>query len=78
MLNQKDGNKNDFNPMMLMLVMNQQGNANNMNMMLPLLMAPQNGQMDANMMFMMMAMNGGMGTMMNGALTPSNNQSTGN
>ena len=78
MLNQKDGNKNDFNPMMLMLVMNQQGNANNMNMMLPLLMAPQNGQMDANMMFMMMAMSGGMGTMMNGALTPSNSQPTEN
>lgn len=74
MLNQKDGNKSDFNPMMLMLVMNQQGNANNMNMMLPLLMAPQNGQMDANMMFMMMAMSGGMGAMMNGALTPSNSQ----
>lgn len=78
MLNQKDGNKNDFNPMMLMLMMNQQGNANNMNMMLPLLMAPQNGQMDANMMFMMMAMSGGMGAMMNGALTPSNSQTPGN
>lgn len=78
MLNQKDGNKNDFNPMMLMLVMNQQGTVNNMNMMLPLLMAPQNGQVDANMMFMMMAMNGGMGTMMNGALTPSNSQPTEN
>ena len=72
MLNQKG--ENDFNPMMLMLVMNQQGNMNNMNMMLPLLMAPQNGQVDANMMFMMMAMSGGMGTMMNGALTPSNSQ----
>lgn len=78
MLNQKDGNKNDFNPMMLMLVMNQQGTVNNMNMMLPLLMAPQNGQMDTNMMFMMMAMNGGMGTVMNGALTPSNSQPTEN
>lgn len=78
MLNQKDGNKNDFNPMMLMLVMNQQGTMNNMNMMLPLLMAPQNGQVDANMMFMMMAMSGGMGAMMNGALTPSNSQPTGN
>lgn len=78
MLNQKDGNKNDFNPMMLMLVMNQQGTVNNMNMMLPLLMAQKNGQMDANMMFMMMAMNGGMGTMMNGALTPSNGQTSGN
>lgn len=72
MLNQKG--ENDFNPMMLMLMMNQQGVANNMNMMLPLLMAPQNGQVDANMMFMMMAMNGGMGTVMNGALTPSNGQ----
>lgn len=78
MLNQKDGNKNDFNPMMLMLVMNQQGNMNNMNMMLPLLMAPQNDQVDANMMFMMMAMSGGMGAMMNGALTPSNSQPTEN
>ena len=76
MLNQKG--ENDFNPMMLMLMMNQQGTANNMNMMLPLLMAPQNGQVDANMMFMMMAMNGGMGTMMNSALTPSNSQPTEN
>lgn len=74
MLNQKDGNENGFNPMMLMLMMNQQGTATNMNMMLPLLMTQKNGQMDANMMFMMMAMNGGMGTMMNGALTPSNSQ----
>lgn len=72
MLNQKG--ENDFNPMMLMLMMNQQGVANNMNMMVPLLMTQKNGQMDANMMFMMMAMNGGMGTMMNGALTPSNSQ----
>lgn len=76
MLNQKG--ENDFNPMMLMLVMNQQGTANNMNMMLPLLMTQKDGQMDANMMFMMMAMNGGMGTMMNGALTPSNNQTAEN
>lgn len=76
MLNQKG--ENDFNPMMLMLVMNQQGTANNMNMMLPLLMTQKDGQMDANMMFMMMAMNGGMGTMMNGALTPSNSQTTEN
>lgn len=76
MLNQQGGN--DFNPMMLMLVMNQQGTANNMNMMLPLLMTQKDGQMDANMMFMMMAMGGGMGTMMNGALTPSNSQTTEN
>ena len=76
MLNQQGGN--DFNPMMLMLMMNQQGTANNMNMMLPFLMTQKDGQMDANMMFMMMAMNGGMGTMMNGALTPSNGQTTEN
>lgn len=76
MLNQKG--ENDFNPMMLMLMMNQQGTANNMNMMLPLLMTQKDGQMDANMMFMMMAMNGGMGTMMNGVLTPSNSQTTEN
>ena len=78
MLNQENGNENGFNPMMLMLMMNQQGTMNNMNMMLPFLMAPQNGQMDPNMMFMMMAMGGGMGTMMNGALTPSNSQPTEN
>ena len=76
MLNQKG--ENDFNPMMLMLMMNQQGVANNMNMMLPLLMTQKDGQVDANMMFMMMAMNGGMGTMMNGALTPSNSQTSEN
>lgn len=76
MLDQKG--ENDFNPMMLMLMMNQQGTANNMNMMLPLLMTQKDGQTDANMMFMMMAMSGGMGAMMNGALTPSNGQTSGN
>jgi hypothetical protein len=78
MLNQKDGNKDDFNPIMLMLMMNQQGATTNMNMVFPLLMARKNSQMDLDMLFMMMAMNGGMGTMMNGALTPSNNQTPGN
>lgn len=76
MLDQKGENEDDFNPIMMMLMMNQPVTANNMNVMLPLLLSRKNSQMDINMLFMMTAMNGGMGTMMNGALTPSNSQST--
>lgn len=78
MLNQKDGNGDDFNPIMLMLMMNQQGATTNLSTVFPLLMARKNSQMDLNMLFMMTAMNGGMGTIMNGALTPSNSQPTEN